>query len=66
VTRRVRFGRICGLVEEILGSPEKACRWLREPNHALGNTPPLSWLDTDIGAKEVEDLLSRIAHGIYS
>jgi len=64
--RLVRLGRICSLAEEILGSPARAGRWLREPNPALGDTPPLRWLDTDLGAREVELLLSRIAHGVYS
>lgn len=64
--RLARLGRIGGLAEEVLGSPARAGRWLREPNPALGDTPPLRWLDTDLGAKEVEQLLSRIAHGVYS
>lgn len=64
--RLVRLGRICGLAEDIFGSSAKAGRWLREPNPALGDTPPLRWLDTDLGVKEVELLLSRIAHGVYS
>lgn len=64
--RLVRLGRICGLAEEVLGSPARAGRWLREPNPALGDTPPLRWLDTDLGTREVELLLSRIAHGVYS
>jgi len=64
--RLARLGRIGGLAEEVLGNPARAGRWLREPNPALGDTPPLRWLDTDVGAKEVEQLLSRIAHGVYS
>lgn len=64
--RLARLGRIGGLAEEVLGNPARAGRWLREPNPALGDTPPLNWLDTDVGAKEVEQLLSRIAHGVYS
>ncbi len=64
--RLVRLGRICAVAEEVLGSPARAGRWLREPNPALGDTPPLRWLDTDLGAREVELLLSRIAHGVYS
>jgi putative toxin-antitoxin system antitoxin component (TIGR02293 family) len=64
--RLVRFGRVCGQAEEVLGSPARAGRWLREPNPALGNTPPLHWLYTDLGAREVELLLSRIAHGVHS
>jgi len=64
--RLARLGRICSVAEEVLGSPARAGRWLREPNPALGDTPPLRWLDTDLGTREVELLLSRIAHGVYS
>jgi len=64
--RLVRLGRICGVAEEVLGSPARAGRWLRESNPALGDTPPLRWLDTDLGAREVELLLNRIAHGVHS
>jgi putative toxin-antitoxin system antitoxin component (TIGR02293 family) len=61
-----RFVRIGGLAEEVLGSTPGAGRWLREPNPALGGTPPIRWLDTDVGVKEIEQLLIRIAHGAYS
>ena len=64
--RLARLGRIATLAEEVLGNPVRAGRWLREPNPALGDTRPLRWLDTDIGVKEVEELLIRIAHGVHS
>ncbi len=64
--RLVRLGRIAALAEDVLGSREKAARWLHSANRALGNDRPLDRLDTDPGAREVEDLLVRVAHGIYS
>ena len=64
--RLVRLGRICALAEEIRGNPVRTGRWLREPKPALGDTRPIRWLDTDIGAKEVEEVLIRIAHGVHS
>ena len=39
---------------------------LRTPNRALGGERPLDQLDTDIGARAVEDILGRIAYGVYS
>jgi putative toxin-antitoxin system antitoxin component (TIGR02293 family) len=51
---------------KVLGSLEKARDWLNRPNRALGNEPPISRLDTEIGKREVEDVLNRITHGIYS
>lgn len=64
--RLLRFGRIVALAEEILGDREKATRWLHRRNPALGRETPLHHLDTDLGAREVEALLLRIAHGIPS
>jgi putative toxin-antitoxin system antitoxin component (TIGR02293 family) len=64
--RLLRLGRIAALAEEVLGHRERAGRWLHQPNRALGDVAPLRRLDTDLGAKEVEQLLIRIAHGVPS
>ena len=64
--RLLRLGRIATLAEQVLGSREKASSWLHRPNRALGNVAPLHHLDTDVGTREVEDLLIRIAHGVHS
>jgi putative toxin-antitoxin system antitoxin component (TIGR02293 family) len=62
--RLVRLARIAALAEEVLGSREKAARWLASENRALGGRTPLSDLDTDLGAEEVEAVLQHLAHGI--
>ena len=64
--RLFRLSRIATLAEEILGSRAKATRWLHQPNRALGSATPLHQLDTELGARQVEDILLRIAHGVYS
>lgn len=64
--RLMRVARIAALAEETLGNSARAGRWLHEPNVALGSVPPIRWLDTDLGAREVEELLIRIGHGVYS
>jgi putative toxin-antitoxin system antitoxin component (TIGR02293 family) len=64
--RLFRLGRLAALAQEVLGSREKAAGWLHRPNRALGNVVPLRQLDTDLGARQVEDLLLRIAHGVHS
>lgn len=51
---------------DTLGSRNKAVHWLLTPNQALGGETPLSFLDTSAGHSEVEALLDRIEHGIYS
>jgi putative toxin-antitoxin system antitoxin component (TIGR02293 family) len=43
-----------------------AAEWLRAPNLALGDVAPLAMADTELGAREVDDLLGRIEYGVYS
>jgi len=62
--RLVRVARVIAAAEETFGGREKAGRWLRRPTAALAGESPLEWLDTDEGARQVETLLGRIAHGI--
>jgi len=62
--RLVRVARMIAAAEETFGSREKAGTWLRRPTTVLAGESPLDLLDTDEGAREVETLLGRIAHGI--
>ena len=64
--RLLRVARIAAFAEDVLGDVAKAGRWLQKPNRALGGVVPLDQLDTDIGAWHVEQVLGRIAHGVYS
>jgi putative toxin-antitoxin system antitoxin component (TIGR02293 family) len=64
--RLVRLGRIAALAEQVLGGRDKAVRWLHRANRALGQRVPVRELDTDLGAREVEAILLRIEHGVYS
>jgi len=64
--RVLRLARISAQAMATLGSEEKAAQWLRRPNRALGNRTPLDLLDSDIGIRQVEEILGRIAHGTIS
>jgi putative toxin-antitoxin system antitoxin component (TIGR02293 family) len=64
--RLFRLARIAAQAADVLGSNDRAARWLHRPNRALGNEIPLSLLDTDLGARRVEAVLGRIAHGVFS
>ena len=64
--RLYRLARITSLAVHILGSQDKATQWLERRNRALGGESPLSLLDTDIGARQVEAVLGRIDHGVFS
>ena len=64
--RLLRLARVAARAEEVLGTAENAAGWLRDPIIALGDTSPLDNLDTELGTEEVEQILGRIEHGIYS
>jgi putative toxin-antitoxin system antitoxin component (TIGR02293 family) len=64
--RMVRMARVYANAVEMIGDQEKAVEWLLTPNRALGGERPLNQLDTDVGARLVEDILGRIAFGVYS
>ena len=64
--RLYRVARVAARAADVLGSSEKAERWLKKPNPALGDEVPLRILDTDIGAQQVEAVLGRIEHGVFS
>jgi putative toxin-antitoxin system antitoxin component (TIGR02293 family) len=61
--RLYRLARIVALAEHFLGDRGRAVRWLKRPNTALGGTSPIQVLDTEPGARQVENLLGRIAFG---
>jgi putative toxin-antitoxin system antitoxin component (TIGR02293 family) len=64
--RTVRLAQVYATATETLGDGDKAAQWLKTPNRALRGGRPLDQLDTDPGVREVEDVLGRIAYGVYS
>ena len=64
--RTVRMARVYANAVEMIGDEGRAILWLTTPNRALGGERPLDQLDTDVGARVVEDILGRIAYGVYS
>ena len=51
---------------EVLGDEDHARRWFKTPLKALEGKSPLEYSDTEIGAREVEDLLGRLEYGVFS
>jgi putative toxin-antitoxin system antitoxin component (TIGR02293 family) len=54
------------LAEEVIEDREQAREWLRSPQVGLDNRVPFVLMETEAGAREVEDLLLRIEHGVLS
>lgn len=64
--RVIRFARILGQAATVMESIENGRLWLKSPQVGLSGQIPLLYAETEIGAREVEDLLGRIEHGVYS
>jgi len=58
--------KILALARQTLGSKAKAVHWLKSPVPALGGATPLEYAETQIGLRELEDILVRIQDVVYS
>jgi putative toxin-antitoxin system antitoxin component (TIGR02293 family) len=61
--RLYRLARLVAIASDYLGDQERARRWLKRPNRALGGLAPVATIDTEAGARQVENILGRIAYG---
>jgi putative toxin-antitoxin system antitoxin component (TIGR02293 family) len=65
-----RLLRISAVFEDAVdlfeGDVAAAVNWLTTPRKALGDRPPLTYARTEPGAREVENLIGRLEHGIFS
>jgi putative toxin-antitoxin system antitoxin component (TIGR02293 family) len=65
-----RLLRISAVFEDAVdlfeGDVAAAVNWLTTPKKALGNQAPLAYSRTELGAREVENLIGRLEHGVFS
>jgi len=65
-----RLLRISAIFEDAVdlfeGDVAAAVNWLTTPRKALGDRAPLAYARTEPGAREVENLIGRLEHGIFS
>jgi putative toxin-antitoxin system antitoxin component (TIGR02293 family) len=64
--RLVRYQRLLQKATDVFGGLDYARRWLTHPQPGLGGAVPLDFAASEIGAREVENLLGRIEYGVYS
>src|SRR5213596_2475673 len=62
----IRYSRLVRQAADFFGDIEKARAWLKHPQYGLGGAVPLDYAETEIGAREVDNLLGRIDYGVYS
>jgi putative toxin-antitoxin system antitoxin component (TIGR02293 family) len=64
--RLVRLAVLYCKAEETIGDTALAKQWMQTPRLVFDGKTPLEMAETEIGAREVEDLLLRIEHGVFS
>ena len=64
--RLLRVSAVWAKALDVLEEPAAARLWMNHPKRALGGLTPLRCCDTEFGAREVEALLGRIEHGVFS
>jgi len=53
-------------VELFEGDADAAVQWLTTPKKALKGQEPLQYSRTEPGAREVENLIGRVEHGVFA
>ena len=62
----MRLSRLLEHAKKVFGDVDKARAWLKHPQYGLGGAVPLDYAETEVGAREVDNLLGRIDYGVYS
>ena len=63
----LRASRVFAKALELFeGDRDAASRWMLSPLLALGGETPIDIARTELGARQVENLVGRIEHGVYS
>ena len=65
--RLLRLSRTFELAVELFdGDIEAARHWLERPQRALGGERPIEFAAMEVGAREVENLIGRLEHGVFT
>ena len=65
--RLVSVSRLLAQTFELFeGNEEAGIRWFTSPNRALGGQSPIEVAATETGTREVENLIGRLEHGVFT
>jgi putative toxin-antitoxin system antitoxin component (TIGR02293 family) len=65
--RLVSVSRLLAQTFELFeGNAEAGMRWFQSPNRELNGQSPIEVAATETGAREVENLIGRLEHGIFT
>ena len=63
--RLVRLAELYARASEVIGSDALAKQWMQTPREVFGGRTPFGMAGSELGAREVEDLLLRVEHGVF-
>jgi putative toxin-antitoxin system antitoxin component (TIGR02293 family) len=61
--RALRIARLVALAESVFGEREKALHWLRKPLRRFHQRSAMEMMATELGGRQVEELLIQIDEG---
>ena len=61
-----RLVRVYDHAVNVLESSERALLWLNSPKHLFSERTPMDMLQTEVGARSVEEFLGQIDYGIFA
>lgn len=65
--RLLRASRLFARAQDLFDGDQEAARgWLMKPQRALGGATPLEIAKTEVGAREVEQIIGRLEHGVFT
>lgn len=64
--RLARVARLYDLAVKVFGNPEKAHRWLSRSKARFEERSPLAMMRTELGGRQVEEMLYQIDEGVFA
>ena len=63
--RLVRLADLYARAARVVGDDGLARQWMQTPREVFGDWTPFELAGSELGAREVEDLLLRVEHGVF-
>ena len=65
--RVLRTSRLFARATDLFdGNADAARHWLMSPQRALGGAVPMEIAKTEVGAREIENIIGRLEHGVFT
>jgi putative toxin-antitoxin system antitoxin component (TIGR02293 family) len=64
--RLARVARLYELAVKVFGDADKARRWLSKPKQRFRELSPVAMMRTELGGRQVEEMLYQIDEGVFA